>query len=252
MNKNQYLDQFCVEKKTSILQSLKKINSNEKGFLVIIEDEIPVAVLTDGDLRRAIIGGTDLDQNIEKIISKDFNFIKGESDFYNIADIFATNPINFIPITDSSNKLVDIVTKDQFEASVLLDKPLSLNSRLEGQSIEDLYHQIIPKPWGYYKTTLLTSDYQSKILCINPGQSISLQSHNHREEHWVNVKGCGQVIIGESVKKFESGDYAFIPKGCKHRIINSSEDDKLIVNEVQLGTNFDEEDIIRYEDNYGR
>lgn len=252
MNKNQYLDQFCIKKEASIIQSLKKINSNEEGFLVIVEDEMPLAVLTDGDLRRAIIDGAGLDQNIENIILKDFNFIKGDSNFFNIADIFATNSINFIPITDSSNKLVDIVTKDQFETSVLLDRPLDLKSRLDGQLTEGLYHQIIPKPWGYYKTTLLTSDYQSKILCINPGQSISLQSHNHREEHWVNVKGFGEVIIGESVKKFESGDYAFIPKGCKHRIINSSEDDKLIVNEVQLGTNFDEEDIIRYEDNYGR
>jgi mannose-1-phosphate guanylyltransferase/mannose-6-phosphate isomerase len=113
-------------------------------------------------------------------------------------------------------------------------------------------HEVHPKPWGFYKTTLMTPFHQAKILCINPNQSISLQSHNFREEHWVNVKGDGEVILDDTKRPFLPGNYIHIPKGSKHRLINTSNIDNLIISEVQLGESFDENDIIRYEDQYGR
>ena len=252
MKREEYLKRFCVSKKASILECFTMIDINQGGFLVVLEDDCPIAVITDGDLRRAIISGSNLEDQIKDFTSEDFKLLSGEMDFYSIAETFNLLTINFIPITDSEGKLLDIITKEQFEASVLLNESLHSEGRMDKKIIEDLYHQIVPKPWGYYKTTLLTSDYQSKILCINPEQSISLQSHNFREEHWVNVKGNGEVIIDDSIKEFLPGNYVHIPKGSKHRLINKSKTEKLIVNEVQLGTNFDEDDIVRYEDNYGR
>lgn len=251
--RTKYLSKFTINEDSSIIDSLKMINKNQRGFLVVVDAlNRPVGVTTDGDIRRAIIDGKGLEEKIESIMSRKFNFLKGELNFHLIAETFNNNPINFIPIIDTSKKLVDIVTKEQFEASVLSDKPLGGKMKSEKGIVEALSHQIVPKPWGYYKTTLLTPYYQSKILCINPKQAISLQSHKYREEHWVNIKGAGEVIIEASTKKFESGDYVFIPRGCKHRLINTSKKENLIVNEVQLGTNFDENDIIRYEDKYER
>ncbi len=252
MNKKEYLELFCVGKETAILDCLRKIDINQKGFLIVTEKDCPIAVLTDGDLRRLIINGASLKDNLEEFSSKDFKFLSEELNFFSIAEIFNSLSINFIPIICSEGKLIDIITKEQFEASVLLNQPLDHKKRLDERLIENLHHQIVPKPWGYYKTTLLTPDYQSKILCVYPLQSISLQSHNYREEHWINVKGNGEVVIDKSIKEFKSGDYVFIPKGSRHRLINKSETENLIINEVQLGTNFDEDDIVRYEDNYGR
>ncbi len=131
------------------------------------------------------------------------------------------------------------------------DISLEFDSR-KNIDINILNHEIISRPWGFYKTSLLTPFYQSKILCINPGQAISLQSHNHREEHWVNIKGSGRVVVDDDENKFLQGDYVHIPKKSKHRLINDSKKEKLIVNEVQLGESFDEADIVRYQDNYGR
>ncbi len=81
---------------------------------------------------------------------------------------------------------------------------------------------------------------------------ISLQKHTKREEHWVVVYGKGNIILEDSTIKAYTGKYVFIPKGCKHRIINTSANQNLIFCEVQLGNYFGEDDIIRYEDKYNR
>ena len=248
MQKSDYLQSLSIERSGSIFHCLQKIDKNKSGFLVVLDNKKLYGVITDGDIRRAILDGCSLDEPVDSFTSSDYVFIQGNIEFFKVASIFKDSSVKFLPVVDDSNFLVDLITKDQFEDSVLF-----------GEKIEDLdkdisenHHQIVPKPWGYYKTTLLTPDYQSKILCLYPGQSISLQSHSFREEHWVNVKGLGEVTIGESIKQFVSGDYVFIPRGCKHRLKNISPDQELICNEVQLGSNFDEDDIIRYEDDYGR
>ena len=248
MQKSDYLRSLSIEKSRSIFDCLQKIDKNKLGFLVVLDNKKLFGVITDGDIRRAILDGCNLNESVESFTSSDYVFIQGEIEFFEIASIFNDSSVNFLPLVDASNLFVDLITKDQFEDSVLFGEKIE---NLDKDIIEN-HHQIVPKPWGYYKTTLLTPDYQSKILCLYPGQSISLQSHAFREEHWVNVKGLGEVTVGESIKQFVSGDYVFIPKGCKHRLKNISLDQDLICNEVQLGSNFDEEDIVRYEDDYGR
>ncbi|HHE05988.1 MAG TPA: cupin domain-containing protein, partial [Epsilonproteobacteria bacterium] len=75
--------------------------------------------------------------------------------------------------------------------------------------------------------------------------------HKRREEHWVIIKGKGKVVLGESLLDVYPGKYIYIPKGCKHQIINDGEEN-IIFSEVQLGEYFGEDDIIRYSDKYGR
>lgn len=87
---------------------------------------------------------------------------------------------------------------------------------------------------------------------VNPKGILSLQEHKRREEHWVIINGEGRVTLGDSVKNVHAGDFIYIPKGCKHRLENPSGSEYLMVAEVQLGDYFGEDDIIRYEDIYGR
>ena len=87
---------------------------------------------------------------------------------------------------------------------------------------------------------------------MEPNKKLSLQSHNCREEYWIVVHGYGQVQIGDSIKNVECGSSLFIPKGCKHRLINLSKSESLIISEIQIGSYLGEDDIIRYEDEYGR
>ena len=112
--------------------------------------------------------------------------------------------------------------------------------------------EIFQRPWGFYKTTILNDMFQSKIISVRANASLSLQLHKQREEHWVIVDGVGQVRIGDSFKDVHGGSYIFIPKGTKHRIINTSSEKSLVLIEVQCGQYFGEDDIIRFEDEYGR
>jgi len=114
-----------------------------------------------------------------------------------------------------------------------------------------LEHAIFNRPWGFYKSTILTTHAQSKIITIFPKSELSLQEHKKREEHWIIIKGNGSAILGESLMDIYPGKYIYIPKGCKHQIINNS-DDNILFCEVQLGDYFGEDDIIRYADKYGR
>ena len=115
----------------------------------------------------------------------------------------------------------------------------------------DIDYEVINRPWGFYKSTLLSDFVQSKIITIFPGERLSLQKHRLREEHWVIVKGQGTVLLGDSIIKIQPGQYVFVPKGCKHQIINDSKDN-IVLTEVQLGSYFGEDDILRYNDKYGR
>lgn len=113
-------------------------------------------------------------------------------------------------------------------------------------------YEIFQRPWGFYKTTVMNDYFQSKIISVNPQSQLSLQSHNHREEHWIVAHGVGTVQIDQSIINVHCGSSVFIPKGAKHRLMNTGDKESLIVTEVQIGDYFGEDDIIRYEDIYGR
>jgi len=107
------------------------------------------------------------------------------------------------------------------------------------------------KPWGSY-TNLLDEDYTKvKKIVIHPGEAPSYQYHFKRSEIWVIVKGTAQVKIDDEIHYYRVGDVVFIPKESKHQIKNICEEELIFI-EVQLGTYFGEDDIVRLEDKYGR
>ena len=107
------------------------------------------------------------------------------------------------------------------------------------------------RPWGSFTVLHTDSSHQIKKLVVNPGMRLSLQSHKYRAEHWFIVSGSGLVQIENESIKVQQHNSVDIPIGAKHRITCTSYDPLVFV-EVQTGISFDENDITRHEDDFGR
>lgn len=246
------IEKYIVPLNSTILEVIQKIEENKAGFVLVVEEEGLRGTLTDGDVRRAILNQYELSDSIDKIIQSNFEFLKVTDSFDSIVTKFKTNKIQFLPIVDESNKLINVLTKEQLHVVLLEGKKLDIKMDFSQFDGHTLSHEIYNRPWGYYKTVFLSEYVQAKVIHVEPLQQLSLQYHKKREEHWVVVKGYGEMTIGESKRSLSAGSYVFIPKRCLHRIKNTSGHDSLVISEVQLGDYFGEDDIIRIEDDYGR
>ena len=112
-------------------------------------------------------------------------------------------------------------------------------------------HVFEERPWGRFEVLRDRPHFKSKIIIVNPNSQISYQSHGKREEHWITVKGQGEVILNDEVIPIKVGSYVKIPLGAKHRVRNTTAESLEFI-EVQVGTYFGEDDIVRYKDDYQR
>ena len=112
-------------------------------------------------------------------------------------------------------------------------------------------HRKIYRPWGNYTTVVEGIRWQVKLIEVKPNASLSLQMHHHRAEHWIIVKGTALIEKNGEKQLLSENESTFIPLGCKHRLSNPGLM-KLELIEVQSGAYLDEDDIIRFEDSYGR
>ncbi len=112
-------------------------------------------------------------------------------------------------------------------------------------------HRKIYRPWGYYDRIDAGSRFQVKHIVVNPGAALSLQMHHHRAEHWVVVRGTARVTRGEDTYLVSENESTFIPLGTRHRLENPGKMPLEMI-EVQSGAYLDEDDIVRFEDSYGR
>ena len=107
------------------------------------------------------------------------------------------------------------------------------------------------RPWGWFESLILTDSVQVKRICVKPGAKLSLQSHRFRSEHWVVIEGVAKVTIDDEIRLISAGHSVYVPVGAKHRMENDG-DLPMVLIEVQVGSYFGEDDIIRYEDIYSR
>jgi mannose-6-phosphate isomerase-like protein (cupin superfamily) len=107
------------------------------------------------------------------------------------------------------------------------------------------------RPWGFYEVLKDADVFKTKRIVVSPHQRLSLQSHNQRAEHWVCLSGSGHAQVDDDMVPLSPNRYVFIPQGAKHRLVNSSDEDLVII-EIQTGAYFGEDDIVRYSDDYGR
>jgi mannose-1-phosphate guanylyltransferase/mannose-6-phosphate isomerase len=128
----------------------------------------------------------------------------------------------------------------------------ALVNRIKAQGRgEHLLHREVFRPWGSYDSLENGERFQVKRLSVRPGAVLSLQLHHHRAEHWVVVSGTARITRGEEVFLLEENQSTYIPIGVKHRVENPGKIPLHII-EVQSGGYLGEDDIVRFEDQYGR
>ncbi|MEZ0322738.1 MAG: mannose-1-phosphate guanylyltransferase/mannose-6-phosphate isomerase [Hydrogenothermaceae bacterium] len=198
---------------------------------------------------------------------------------YDILDKDKNMNVKIGNIVDIDTKNSLIVSKDRLVATVGLEDVMVLETadvvvvakRGDGQKIKDLvsilkkrddtkylteFHITVYRPWGSYTELEKGERYKIKRITVNPGHQLSLQMHHHRSEHWIVVKGTAKVIIedyeGNKVEKFiHENESIYVPKSTKHRLVNPGKIPLEII-EVQVGEYVEEDDIIRFDDIYGR
>lgn len=242
-----------IDFQSTLYQALQQMNCRKVKFLVAADgSKRVVGTLTDGDVRRGLLQGMKLEDPIESAICKDFVSVSNTEGLYQVLSAFQDSRIAFLPVLDSDGRLCNIITRRGLQVLLLQNQKFQIGFDFDTLDENALEHEIFARPWGFYKTTVLNDMFQAKVIYVLPGQALSLQSHQRREEYWVIVNGEGLIQLGESVHPVAPGGSYFIPKGCKHRLTNTSEVETLILIEVQLGDYFGEDDIKRYEDSYGR
>ena len=112
-------------------------------------------------------------------------------------------------------------------------------------------HRTVHRPWGTYTVLEESPSFKIKRIVVKPQGSLSLQMHHHRSEHWIVVSGTAEVINGDKTLLVSTNESTYIPAGHKHRLRNPGMID-LVMIEVQSGQYLGEDDIVRFEDNYGR
>ncbi len=112
-------------------------------------------------------------------------------------------------------------------------------------------HCVVHRPWGTYETTDHGDRFQTKRIVVEPGARLSLQMHHHRAEHWIVVSGTAKVTVGDKEILLQENQSTYIPAGTMHRLENPGRIPLHLI-EVQCGPYLGEDDIVRFEDSYGR
>ena len=178
-----------------------------------------------------------------------------------LGDVLTEESINCY--VNASNHLVaiiglnDLVVVDTPDATLISSKQKIhavkniLHQLEQKERNEQLFHRKVYRPWGWYDSIEMGIYFQVKKLHINPGAKLSLQVHYKRAEHWVVVDGIATVTKGEDIMTLIVGESTYIPIGVKHALENL-ENTPLELIEVQSGSYLGEDDILRFEDIYGR
>ncbi len=184
---------------------------------------------------------------------KENNTIIGESILHNTNNclVYSTNRI--VAGVDINN----LIIVDTPDALLVADKDTSQNVKHIFERLKNMEHktsdahQTAHRPWGTYTVLEEGPCYKIKRIEVKPGASLSLQMHHKRSEHWIVVDGIATVTNGEQILNLKPNESTYIPVETKHRLENNAEKNLILI-EVQCGTYLGEDDIVRFEDKYGR
>jgi mannose-1-phosphate guanylyltransferase / mannose-6-phosphate isomerase len=178
-----------------------------------------------------------------------------------VGDVLTTDSRN--TLVHASGRLVslvgvsDLIVVETPDAVLVADKTRSQDvkhivTQLQAARREELtLHRKVHRPWGWYDSIDEGGRFKVKRIQVKPGASLSLQKHHHRAEHWVVVKGTAEITNGEKVLLLTENQSTYIPLGEVHRLANPGTIPLEII-EVQSGSYLGEDDIVRFEDTYGR
>jgi mannose-1-phosphate guanylyltransferase/mannose-6-phosphate isomerase len=139
-----------------------------------------------------------------------------------------------------------VAKKDQSQEVKEVTNKLKKKGRSEYFSHREVY-----RPWGKYDSIDQGERYQVKLITVKPGQKLSLQMHHHRAEHWIVVSGTAKVTLGKDEIMLSENQSTYIPLGVTHALENPGKIPLELI-EVQSGSYLGEDDIVRFEDKYGR
>lgn len=139
-----------------------------------------------------------------------------------------------------------VIPRERAQDTKLLVEQLRAN----GNDLHALHHRV-HRPWGTYQTTDKGDRFQTKRITVKPGEKLSLQMHHHRSEHWIVVRGTALVTIDDTVRLLQENESTYVPAGSTHRLENPGKIPLELI-EVQCGAYVGEDDIVRFEDTYGR
>jgi mannose-1-phosphate guanylyltransferase / mannose-6-phosphate isomerase len=166
-------------------------------------------------------------------------------------------------LVHASGRLVGVVGLDNVivvetaDAVLVADRSRSqdvkkiVNQLSAEQRDEHALHRKVHRPWGWYDSIDQGTRFQVKRILVKPGASLSLQMHHHRAEHWIVVSGTAEVTVGDKKVMLTENQSTYIPLGQVHRLANPGKVPLEII-EVQSGSYLGEDDIVRFEDTYGR
>jgi mannose-1-phosphate guanylyltransferase / mannose-6-phosphate isomerase len=185
--------------------------------------------------------------------SKEGNVIEGDNFVDSSSNCLVLSRNKYVGIV-GVNDLIVIDTEDALLITKRGEKKSTqkiIDQLKKENRDERLIHRKIYRPWGWFDTIDIGENFKVKRILIKPNSSISLQKHEKRSEHWVVVKGKVEVTSGSKKFVLRSNESAYIPIGETHRLSNISKISAEII-EIQTGDYLEEDDIIRFEDNYGR
>jgi len=250
----------CRAAMTGATRDADFIRPHREAFLACPGDSIDYAVMEKTGKAMVVpldAGWSDVGSwsALHDVCDKDAhgNTIAGDTLLHACRDTYVSGETRLVAAVGVEDMII-VETKDAVlvanksraeEVKHLVDK-----LKAAGRSETNLHRQVF-RPWGNYDSVDGGEGFQVKRLIVNPGAVLSLQMHHRRAEHWVVVRGAARITLNDDVFDLGVNQYTHIPIGATHRIENPGTEPLHII-EVQCGDYLGEDDIVRFEDNYGR
>ncbi|OJY09428.1 MAG: mannose-1-phosphate guanylyltransferase/mannose-6-phosphate isomerase, partial [Legionella sp. 40-6] len=241
-------------------QNVHSFELDETTFTQVPEDSIDYAVMEKADNVAVVpcqIGWSDVGSwtSLDELTPADTegNRMVGDVVLHNVKNCTIKSSERLIGAVGLDNLLV----VDTPDALLIADKSCDQDVKHIYKKLKDKgheahkLHRTVYRPWGSYTILQESERFKIKRIEVKPGASLSLQMHHHRSEHWIIVSGMAKVVNGEREFFVGVNESTYIPAGCKHRLENPGVLD-LVMIEVQSGDYLGEDDIVRFQDNYGR
>jgi len=183
----------------------------------------------------------------------DGNVLQGDVIAIDVSDSYIRSDARLVAATGVKDIIIAVTDDAVLVAGKeSAQKVKDLVDRIKaGDRHEHETHTRVYRPWGWYQSLEFGPNFQVKQLSVNPGAQLSLQKHRHRAEHWVVVEGIATVTRDDDVVELAANQSTYIPIGMKHRLENKTSGPLKII-EIQSGDYLGEDDIVRFEDDYGR
>jgi mannose-1-phosphate guanylyltransferase/mannose-6-phosphate isomerase len=241
-------------------QGFSQLELTPDAFALVPDVSIDYAVMEKSDNVAVVpcsIGWSDIGSwnAIRDLTESDSegNRIEGEAELYDVKNCYIQSHKRMVGAVGISN-LIIVDTPDALlvaDSSCVQEvKHIYASLKHKGHQTHKL-HRTVHRPWGTYTVLEEGRNFKIKRIEVKSGASLSLQMHHHRSEHWIVVSGMAKVLNGDQELLISTNQSTYIPAGHKHRLENPGIL-SLVIIEVQSGEFLGEDDIVRFEDNYGR